>query len=476
MQASRIVDQLVALRKRYPEAPLVVFVPRTQIGRAIEVSLARRQNGWQGMRPLIPRHYAEDVARLDLFRSERREAPVAAKLFRAARIVQDRSEAESADEDGSDAAPSDALPGWHLLADTVAQALDTLREGDVSVQAVQERAKVPEASGTLGVIAACYEGYVQALSEKGLYDDATVYQWAAERVRTGEAPQVTETVYAVAGAVDLPERAFQFLRQLRRRGRAFVRLGGDSATPPPPETAAARFSDVATLEIPTGAEGDNEADLDDETSEENTASAGSSDASGRFVRAAGARAEVRAALRNLLEEEVAFEEATIAYTDSRPYATLLADEAERAGIPLTMGTGLPAGQTRTGRSLRDLYDWIREDYDPPILVRMLRSGLLRTDRWLRRREGGQAPQAEGEDTSYRETPTGKESEGKGHGAPSFRAYEAATLLAERSYEPGREGLLSGLEAAIGELETEDRALTSREETRLGRLQLLKKLF
>ena len=425
MTPSILVEQLNRLRDTHPRAPLVVFVPRTQLGHALETALARHCGGWEGLQFQIPRHYAEAVAQIDILQSGRREAPVEAHLFRTARILQERPQQET-----------DSLPGWHLLASTVARAIDTLREGDVSVEAVRQRATAPDASETLGIVADCYEQYRDELEVRDFYDDATVYQWATERVQAGDAPGVEDTVYAVAGAAELSEHAAQFLKALQANAKDFLRLGVDGSGPAamaPPETAAARFGNVDV--VPVSAEDDESPAADD-----------------HFVRAVGATNEVKAVIRDLLENEIAFGDATIAYASSQPYASLIADEAERAGIPITMGTGLPAEQTRTGRALRGLYEWVREDYDPAILIRMLRERLLRTDRWLDREK-------DDED------------------APSLRPHEAATLLAGRSYESGWDGLLGGLHSAVKSLEKDvenqpDEARLDRERRHLKRLVLL----
>lgn len=414
MTSSLIVEQLSRLRDAHPEAPLVVFVPRTQLGRAVDTALARAREGWQGVRTLIPRHYAEALAYADIVQSGRREAPVEEGLFRAARILQ--------------ALPDDArggdLPGWHLLASTVAGAVDRLREDDVPVETVRDRAGTPGASETLGVVAASYDQYEQVLDAGGFYDDADVYRWAARRVRTGAAPEVPRSVYAVADATTLSEHAAQFLRALRAEGRAFVRLGGPDTTRPPRETAAVRFSDAARPVAPSSGE----AAVDGQ--DEPTEPVGPS----RFVRAVGAHQEVKAVLRDLLRDDLSFDDATVAYASSTPYASLLADEAERVGIPATLGPGLPAHQTRTGRALRGWLDWVREDHAPEHLIRMLRGGLLRTDRWAQRREWA----------------------GDAEAGEPLRPHQAATLLAGRSYEPGRDGLIGGLRAAAAALRTDDR--------------------
>src|SRR6056297_2046498 len=117
MTPSLLVDQLTTLRDRYPDAPLVVFVPRAQLGEALETALARRLNGWRGIQALIPRHYAESVAQIDVFESGRRQAPVEGRLFRAARLLKDQQAQNGASEGRRD------LPGWHLLASTAAAAI-----------------------------------------------------------------------------------------------------------------------------------------------------------------------------------------------------------------------------------------------------------------------------------------------------------------------------------------------------------------
>ena len=428
MRTSVVVDQVAALRTAYPTSRLVVFLPRMQLGQALETALARRMDGWDGIQVRLPRQYATDVSRVDILQSGRREAPVEGHLFRVARILQDVS----------DGTQTGALPGWHLLARTVADAIETLREGNVGVEAVRERAKTASGSDTLDVVAECYDTYLGKLEEEQLYDDARVFEWATARVEKGRAPGVDETVFAVASAADLSEHAARFLQALQSEGRDFVRVGAGVPAAGPPATAEARFPDVRRPDCARRADGSADASRSAPSTE-------------RFLRAVGSTNEVKAVFRDLLENEVPFGEATIAYTTSQPYASLLADEADRAGIPLTMGTGLPADHTRTGRALRGLFEWTRDEYNVEHLIRMLRSGLLRLDRWVERRESVDVPS----DADA--------------GSGPLRAHEAASLLAERSYEPGREGLLAGVHSAIRsldeEIEQQDRAASERQRAR-----------
>lgn len=458
-----MLDQLDALQDQHPDAPLVVFVPRTQIGNAIQADLARRRDGWQDLQAVIPRNYAKEIARLDILTSGKREVPVSANLFRAARIIQKLPEEER----------SATLPGWHRMASTVADTIGTLREEDVRIGAVRERADSTGSSDTLNVVASCYRSYTQELEEKELFDDATVYQWATERLQSETPPGISETVYAVPEAVELSEHAFQFLRELQKEGHSFVPFGTTDQSQPPPQTAAARFEDDSVFG------GTPSPDGEETPKTRNSDDAPETDVSppeDRFIRAVGARSEVRAVFRNLLEDDITFEEVTIAYADSRPYATLLADEAERIGIPLTMGPGLPAEHTRTGRALRDLCEWTRENYDPAILVRMLRGGLLRTDRWLRHLRDEERVSAPFSDPQQNEDEEPVPEKWPPQNL-SFKPHKAATLLAERSYESGRHGLLSGLSAAIEEIKSDsqerDDSLSPRKVKRLQRLALLK---
>jgi RecB family exonuclease len=430
MPASRIVDQVAALRRSHPEAPLVLFVPRVQLGSAVEAAVARRDGGWRGLRATIPRTYAEKVASADVFASGRRQAPVDGRLFRAARLLKERPEREG---------DPTALPTWHLLALTVAEAIETLRLGGASVESVERRRQARGAGETLGVVVDSYRRYTDELHREGLYDDATLFQWAADRVRSGEAPDVEATVYAVIGAADLSERAADFLDALRDHARAFVRIGATAASggrplAPPPASAAALFAGCPRPEVAS------------RSGVEPAPAA----AEQRFVRAVGVQAEVRSVLRDVLRRGLSFDDVEIAFASERPYASLIADEAELLGDgdapPLTLGTGVPAPHTRPGRALSGFFEWVREGFDPAVLVRLLRSRVVRTDRWLRR----EAPlHSVGRADPVREALAEVGTSFDAVGPADLRPHRAATLLASRSYAAGREGLLEGLRRALG---------------------------
>ena len=386
------VDQLASVCAAHPIQPKVVLVPRIQLGRALEDGLAQQAGGWTGVSAQIPRHYAATVAQSRIAASRRTELPVTGQLFLIANLLREL--------DNETLPPS--APSAQQLAPTIADTIRTLRLNGVGQEAVRERAADPAAPPTFPAVAACYDGYHDLLAEKNLYDDAQLFRWAAEEVQDRPA-LVENTVVAVCDGVELPGRPFAFVQALRTASSAFYRIGNRAGGEAPPQVAAGRFGGQRpplsnSSEAPT---------------EENWT----------FRRAVGHRAEVQSALRDILEADVPFDEVELAFTESRPYLSLIADQADRVGVPVTIGPGRPASMTRTGQALRSFLDWISEGFDAEGLVRMLRGGLIRLDRMQSDWEG-----------------------------PSVAAHEVATILASHRYEPGRAGYADTLSAVQKRLE------------------------
>ncbi|MFO8098054.1 MAG: PD-(D/E)XK nuclease family protein [Salinibacter sp.] len=384
--------QLASVCEAHPRAPKVVLVPRMQLGRALENGVAHDEGGWAGLVAQIPRHYATTLAQPRIAASGRSELPVGGRVFLVADLLRGLDR---------DVLPPEG-PGGQQLASTIADTIRTLRLNGVHREAVQEWAAHPSSPSTFPAVAACYDAYHAVLEEHGLYDDALVFRWATKAVRR-HPPRVANAVVAVCDGVDLPGQPFAFVQALRECCHAFYRLGRPSGVEAPPQTGAGRFAEV---EPPSAQR-----------------TAASSDTSWQFRRAVGARAEVQAALRDILTSEVPFDDVELAFTEPTPYLSLLADQADRVGVPLTLGPGHPAATTRTGQALQAFFDWIVEDFDAEILIRMLRGGLIRLDRL----------QAEWEGTP-------------------LDAHEVATTLAAHRYEPGREGYGRTLAAVQNEHE------------------------
>lgn len=388
ISTASLLSQLETVCQEHPWAQKIVLVPRVQLGRALEDGLAQRAGRWAGLRTQIPRHLAEQVARQAIAASGRTELPVGGQSFLIASLLQDL--------DGE--LPGDTSP--QQLASTIGTAVRTLRLNGVERSAVQARADDPDAPPTFETVADCYEGYHELLDERNLFDDGLLFTWAAEAVE--ESPRrVGDAVVAVCDGLDLPARPAAFVKALREASAAFYRLGAPSGAAPD-TTAAARFGRVSPPQ---------------------PASVDTPETQWSFRRAVGARAEVRAVLQEVLEADVPFDAVEIAYTESTPYLSLIADQAERVGVPVTIGPGQPATMTRTGQALQAFLDWITEGFDVEVLVRMLRAGLLRLDR-VQADEDGE-PMA---------------------------AHDLATLLAAHRYEAGRTGYARTLTAAREEAE------------------------
>ena len=411
---SRAVDQLVRLCRQHPIERKIVFVPYAQLGQTLTTAVARENGGVGGLECQTPQSYAKNLAAgTDALQNQthlsgdRRSLLVQSLLRRAKANVGEA-----------------AVQQTERLAPQIAEAIETLRLGTVLPEAVREEAG--SESGHLPLLAETYQLYVDALAEHDLYDDANLFEEAVRVVEERNGP--AETVYAVFGETELHESALELVRAFQNEGTAFYTLGATSKDAP--KTTAAFL-------------------LRAESSEETEAESLFATGNPELSRAVGPLREARAVFRNILSNSQPLDEVEIAYTASRPYLILLADEAERLGIPFTLGTGLPLMSTRPGQALAGFYEWIENGYEATILIRLLRNGLLRPDKWI---------------------------EEKGH-SDSITGHRLASILAERRYGPGKEAYSKALEAGIEavknppESDPEAHDLTKRDEEEIRRLEI-----
>ncbi|MFB6272400.1 MAG: PD-(D/E)XK nuclease family protein [Salinibacter sp.] len=428
--SSTIVEQVATVCRRHPVARKVLFVPYVQLGRALETALARRDGRWGGLECHTPTTYAQTLAEpnLPLDHDAMSDAARTLLVWSTARTLRD----ERADVE---------LDRPARLAPQLADAIGTLRTATIAPADLRRRAEAAETAdgGLLPLLAATYERYEEALETHSFYDEADLFDAATEAVTSGDIP-VDDIVFAACGETGCHERALRLLRTLRERGAAFYRIGASDGAAIPDTCAAALLEDA-----PDGRE-------DDERVSPGETGA-FRDGGGTCRTAVGPTREVRGAFREILRADVPLDEVEIAYTSSTPYLTRLADEAERIGVPITLGTGVPATVTRPGQALTGFFEWIQEGYPAPVLIRLLRSSLLAVDRW-------------------------QESDGID---PPVPAHTLATVLAARRYEPGRKGYGEALSAAIEEVDDEIADLeakglsTDREEENRHRLVVARAL-
>ena len=376
--------QLRALTQAHPTARIHVLVRHTLQGRALEDALLRTDGHLAGVSSAEPVQWARRIAQPDVLTSGRREVTSDDLPFVAAHLL-DRLEASQRDR----------LPQHHRLASTVAQAIETLRRHAVPVAAV--KAGQDAGSDTFAAIAGCYAAYHDLLETEHLYDGADVLTWATERVEAGTA-NVGDAVVAVCDDTECPERVRRFLAALRRESTAWYRLGTPSTSDAPPTTAAAQFADAER------APHDAKPKADEKT--------------WAFQRSVGVREEVRGVFRSILEADLPLDAVEIAMADGRPYRSVIADASAHSELPATFATGRPAREMRSGRALSGFLEWIAEDFDVAVLIRLLRTGILDV-----------RPVLDG----------------------PVEAHEIATVLAARRYEPRREGYRKALGRALEEV-------------------------
>lgn len=407
LSSSRAVNQVMALCEEHLLDRKVVFVPYAQLGQTLTTAVARQMGSVGGLECQTPRSYAKRLgAGPGAFEDQ-------SHLGEDARTLLVQSLLRRAKEN----TPQEPVQIGRL-APQVSDAIETLRLGRISPEEVRDQASPGQ--GVLPLLAQTYRYYEGALEDHALYDDADLFASAARIVEAGGGQQ--NTVFAIFGETELHESGLGLMHALRRSGRAFYSLGAgsfdsDSEGSSSPETTAASLlsQDLEGMREPERAPGFSD---DGETV--------------RFRRAVGPLREVRAALRDVLRSDRRLDEVEIAYTASRPYLTLFADEAERLGLPFTLGTGLPLTATRPGQALSGFYEWIENGFDAPVLIRLLRSGLLQVDRW-----------AESSDAATQILDE-----------RSITRHQVARVLASHRYGPGPEKYSTALETAVEAAENE----------------------
>jgi hypothetical protein len=457
---SVLLGQLSGLAEKHPVVPKQIFVPYEQLGSSLYAAMGHYAGGCAGLRVGTLPNYAQQVAQIDITRSGREGLSSAGRQLLIASVLQSVGGEEPAGEEE---------PGNRAhLVPTITRSVETLHQAGLSVEEVREELggeRGGPGSGPKRLLPEVYEAYLSQCEENKLFDEADVYRWATSRIQENPPRSLSSTVIGIAEEVELTGLSLCFFEALALEAKNTVLLG-TGAEGAPEATAGALLSGELSYasgpedgpgeggpgpeggpgleggpgpddgRSPTGGSAPSKESTlggkttsrsaDDRSASGSSAShePESSSADVTFKEAVGARGEVRAVFRTLLREEVPLDEVAIAYTRSTPYLGLLVDMAEEMGVPLTMSPGLPVATTRPGQALRGFYEWIREDFEVAVLVRLLRSGLLQVENWIERQ--------------WTDLELG--------------AADVARILAGRQYEPGREGYEKALSAAIEELD------------------------
>lgn len=337
---------LAALCARVPaHRTKTLFVPKKQVGRTLTMALAAGGISWLNLSTATVLQHAQARAAKRVQQEGWRSMAAGLDVLIVDTLL--RSDPDSARHIAKSPAPS--------VARALLNTFQTLRQAAVSPEVF---AAAAGASDRGRATANLYAAYVAYLTRNRLLDEAQVYQLAMETPRPAFAPPC---VYAILDEVELSELALRYVRLLATEAEGCYRISHAGQASPPPRTAGCRLAGDAAWQV-----------LEAQTAPatENI----------HFCESIGAENEVRAVLRHVLERRLPLDQVEVVYTANDPYLTLFYSLGRRYDLPVTLAAGVPARSTRTGQALRGFYTWIENGLDAAVLIRLLRGGLIRTDR------------------------------------------------------------------------------------------------
>lgn len=422
---SILVHQLAALHQEYPTDEIVAFVPRRQLGMALETALTQSSRHVAGVTATTVSDYANAWAALPLQKKGGQPLTKGAGFFlteMALRRIDDRARS--------------ALLGDRSLAALtapLAKTFDTLRRHHLSSANYRESTPSSERHRAL---ADAYSAYEKLLTEHSYYDTAQLLRTAARAIRPVSST-LHDHVFVLQDGVELSVCSKTFLDALFspqdgtappafRLGTNFDHEADDTTQlSAPPNRGAAQYPD---LPYPTAAP--KTPSLVGRLAVDPGIDVDGNDVDGiRCWTATGVRREIQAVFEDIIAENRPLDTVEIAFTSREPYLAHLDALAERYELPVSRSPGRALSATRPGQALQGFFDWIADGVPAEQLIHLLRSGLLRVDE-----------------------PNGPD--GKFGQLDSARA---ATLLAQRRYgDPWQEsaGYESTLENWIAELRDE----------------------
>ena len=431
---SVLVRQVGALLDRHPGARLVVFVPRPQLGTALQQAVVRERGSTAGLRATTLERYAHDLAALSLRADGRSELDVGPQFFLTATAVERLTDEQQATLTGDQPLSGMIAP--------LARTFATLREHRVTPEAHRRRVAT---SPRQQAQAQAFDHYEDLLREHDHFDTADLFQRAENLVRENQIDR-SPAISAILGDVSVStvERSFvECLEQKAAVDPGLYRIGphteSSKEAAPPPRSATAQFAD-APMPSPTAPSALGRIALvpGANLSEPEAQSL-------RFWTATGTRREVQAVFDDILEHDRPLDTVEIAYTSPAPYLPLLDTLAERYEIPISLSSGRSIDATRPGQALRGFFDWIAGGCPIPDLIGLLRAGLLRSDK------------PRGPDAS----------------APRLDSARAASLLAEKRYPDDCQNYAATFEAWAETLASEAANIVNSVEAEWGASTLQK---
>ncbi|MCC7263377.1 MAG: PD-(D/E)XK nuclease family protein [Candidatus Latescibacteria bacterium] len=335
--SSHPLAPLTAFCQAHPHAPKVVFVPSVQAGQHLAAALAAGGRTWGNLRLVTPAEWAARWAGPQLAAAGWRRLSADEEFFLVweALGVAGRTRAL-----GSADRPS---PG---LARGLTQTLRILRLNNVAPEALAALASGGE---RLRALADLYRGYIQALGQHQRYDQAQLFALATglEGPRTG--------VFGLFDETMLPELSRRFVQHCMGVGGCRFTWEGAEVLPPV-QSAGAQFAALPKLQLPA-------------LSKQNGPCL-------RIWDAAGAEAEIRAVLREMLQGTIPLDQVELVYTTEQPYLGLVHSLAEQLEIEVDAVQGFPPYLSPVGQALTGFYRWVGSGFDPAEMAELCRAGLI----------------------------------------------------------------------------------------------------
>ncbi|NLY78346.1 MAG: hypothetical protein GX072_00125, partial [Lysinibacillus sp.] len=86
--------------------------------------------------------------------------------------------------------------------------------------------------------------------------------------------------------------------------------------------------------------------------------------------------EIKHVLEKIKRSNDSFDEHVIFYTSTEPYVTTIYHLSEKLNIPITFSEGLSIAQSKPGRFVAHICNWIRSNYSASAFIHLLQEGLM----------------------------------------------------------------------------------------------------
>lgn len=351
MSWPRIIKEISDFCKKHPTDRKVVLVQNHHSGQLIIQSVAKSAGGWLNLHALTP---------LDLaWRAIESEA--SAKGFEAVDELRNECIVLNA-YNKIQRSFFPANPPLGLIS-ALAKTIAELRIAQVSLESLKQNkgmnpAKTEELAGIM-------EECIAELDRNSLLDEAGIYRLA---IMTKESMGHSQEKLLVPSSLRIAGLCKEFVREYG--GADIIIIGEDPVvgTPKPAdsfaESAAEAENELSFLFSPIG---DNKL-LHSKASPQIS-----------LFSAVGMRNEIREIYRRIIESKTPYDEVEIILPDYSAYSLAFKDIAEEiGGIPLTLGSGLPAFRSGPARCLAAFADWISNDFQEPLLRQMFADGNIQS--------------------------------------------------------------------------------------------------